>query len=113
MFLDSDDQLTLADRSNNPTKSDFSRLYDEWRKKEIGSDNGKSMFNQLETEISAYNVANCSNGGKAIMQIFRGVSDSSESEMESENDELPKKKSKKKMKKEQPMVVAVCTPLMS
>ena len=113
LFLDSDDQLTLADRNNNPTKPDFSRLYDEWRKKEMGSDNGKSMFNQLETEISTYNDANCSNGGKAIMQIFKGVSDSSESELESENDDLPKKKRKKKMKREQPLVVAVCTPLMS
>lgn len=54
----------------------------------MGSDNGKSMFNQLKAEIDAYNAANFKNGGKAIMQIFKGVSHSSENEIESENDEL-------------------------
>ena len=112
LLLDSDDgQLCLADRNINPTKSDFSRLFDEWRKQDMGSDNGKAMFDQLEAEISAYNVANSSTGGRAIMQVFKGTSDCSESEIESENDEPPKKKCKK-MKREQPMVVAVCTPLM-
>ena len=77
----------------------------------MGSDNGKAMFDQLEAEISAYNVANSSTGGRAVMQVFKGTSDCSESEIESENDEPPKKKCKK-MKREQPMVVAVCTPLM-
>ena len=96
LFLDSGvEQLSLADRNINPTKSDFSRLFDTWRKQEMGSDNGKAMFDQLEAEISAYNVANSSTGGRAIMQVFKGTSDSSETEMESENDELPKKKHKK------------------
>ena len=77
----------------------------------MGPDNGKAMFDKLEVEISAYNVANLSTGGRAIMQVFKGISDCSESEIESENDEPPKKKCKK-VKREQPMVVAVCTPLM-
>ena len=96
LFLDSGDgQLCLADRNINPTKSDFSQLFDEWRKQDMGSDNGKAMFDQLEAEISAYNVANSSTGGRAIMQVFKGTSDCSESEIESENDEPPKKKCKK------------------
>ena len=80
LLLDSGDgQLCLADRNINPTKSDFSRLFDEWRKQDMGSDNGKAMFDQLEAEISAYNVANSSTGRRAIMQVFKGTSDCSES----------------------------------
>ena len=46
-FLESgEDHSALVDRDKNPTKSDFSRLYEEWRKYEFGSDNGKSMFNR-------------------------------------------------------------------
>jgi len=29
----------------------------EWRKSELGSDNGKPMFDPLKTEIEAYNAA--------------------------------------------------------
>ena len=36
LFLDHEkDQTILADREINPTKSDFYRLYDEWRKRNL------------------------------------------------------------------------------
>ena len=45
LFLDGrDDQLLLAHRATNPTKSDVSRLFDEWWKKELGPDNGKKLL---------------------------------------------------------------------
>jgi hypothetical protein len=54
LYLDSsENQLLLADRAFNPTKSDISRLHSEWQKKELGSENGKPMFNQLKLEIEA------------------------------------------------------------
>jgi len=42
LFLDSgENQMSLVDRAVNPNKSDFSHLYEEWRKSELGIDNGK------------------------------------------------------------------------
>ncbi len=53
-YLDGgEDQILLADKAFNPTKPDISRLYGEWQKKELGSDNGKLMFDKLQTEIEA------------------------------------------------------------
>ena len=103
-----EDQTILADREINPTKPDFYRLYDEWRKKELGSDQGKPMFEQMNAEIAAYNDANSGNGGRATMQIFKGVPCfSSESDPETDGDDAPKQKCAKKSKREQPMIIAI------
>ena len=57
LYLDGgDDQTLLADRATNPTKSDISRLYAEWQKKELGNDNEKGMFDKLQAEIDAYEL---------------------------------------------------------
>ena len=111
LFLDGgDDQLLLADRATNPTKSDVSRLYDEWRKKELGPDNGKKLFNKLEMEIQSYNEANLENGGQAKLQVYQNESvPFYDSDSESE---VLKKTPNKKKKRSQPMVIAICTPLM-
>lgn len=70
LFLDGgEDQLLLADRATNPTKSDISRLYEDWRKKELGADNGKELFDKLELEIQAYNEANSDSGGFKCTKI--------------------------------------------
>ena len=66
-------QSLLADRNINPTKADFYRLYDEWRKKDLGPDQGKPLFDQLNNEIAAYNDAYSANEGKAALQIFKGL----------------------------------------
>ena len=48
-------QATLADRSVNPNPQDVSRLFDTWRKSELGLQNGKSMYEKLGEEIKLYN----------------------------------------------------------
>ena len=89
-------------------------MYDEWQKKELGSDQGKPMFEQMNAEIAAHNDANSGNGGRATMQIFKGAPCfSSESNPETDSDDAPKQKRAKKSKREQPMIIAICTPLMS
>ena len=79
MFLDSDsneNQIALSDRAMNPTRSDVSRLYSEWQKKELGEDNGKALFDKLSSEITAYNDSNSEVGGKAMFQCFKSTVDS-------------------------------------
>ncbi len=112
MLLDNDDdQLAFADRALNPTKSDVSRLYNEWRKNELGPDNGKELFDKLKMEIMSYNQANQHNGGRARLLVYQDCSNScNDSDGESE---AGKKASQKKRKRSQPMIIAICTPLMS
>ena len=113
LFLDSgEDQLSLVDRAINPTKLDFSRFYEDWRKSELGCDNGKPMFDQLQAEIEAYNAAMGSKGGHVVLQRFEGKVESDET-ADSDDQGSPKKKRAKRKEREVPMVVAICTPLMS
>jgi len=111
MLLDNDDdQLAFADRALNPTKSVVSRLYNEWRKNELGPDNGKELFDKLEMEIMSYNQANQHNGGRARLLVYQNCSNScNDSDGESEAGKKPPKK----RKRSQPMIIAICTPLMS
>lgn len=113
LFLDSGKgQLLLVDRASNPTKSDFSHLYEEWRKSELGSDNEKTIFDRLQAEIDAYNAAMGSAGGRVILQRFEGKGELDEAS-DSDDQGSPKTKRAKRSKGEVPMVVAICTPLMS
>ena len=106
-----EDQVSLADRAVNPTKKDVSRLYSEWQKREFGNDNGKSLFDHLDMEISSYNEANGEIGGKAKLQRFE--KDPADSESDTDDDlEPPKTKKRKTSTKGKPMIIAVCTPLM-
>ena len=109
LFLDSgEDQLLIADRATNPTKSDISRLYREWQSKELGADNGKPLFDRLSKEISSYNEAHSTSGGQAKLRYYKGVVCSDE---DSDTDDSSCKK--KKSKREQSMIIAVCTPVMA
>ena len=113
LYLDGgEDQVSLADRAVNPTKKDVSRLYSEWQKRELGSDNGKSLFDRLDIEISSYNEANSETGGKAKLQRFE--KDAADSENDTDDDLEPPKTKKRKttITKGKPMIIAVCTPLM-
>ena len=109
LYLDGgEDQVSLADRDVNSTKKDVSRLYCEWQKRELGSDNGKSLFDRLDMEINSYNEANVEIGGKAKLQ-----KDATDSESDTDDElEPPKRKKKKRNTKGKPMILAVCTPLM-
>ena len=108
LFLDEgEDQYLLADRAFNPTKPDISKLYEEWRQQNMGADNGKELFNKLDAEIKAYNNMS---GGRAKLQVFQsGVNDDC---VYSSSDSEERKPPKKKKRRSQPMVIAVCTPLM-
>ena len=113
LYLDGgENQVLLADRAVNPTRSDISRLYSEWQKKELGDDNGKGMFDQLQAEVDAYNDTCSKLGGKAKLQCYQGAEVSESDDSELENDHPPKKK-RCKNQREQPMIVSVCTTLMS
>ena len=59
---------------------------------ELGDDNGKGMFDQLQAEIGAYNDTCGTLGGKAELQCFQGASVSESDDSEAENDHPPKKK---------------------
>ena len=100
----------FADRATNPTKFDVSQLYSEWQKKELGDDSGKGMFDQLQAELSVYNDACGKLGGKAKLQFYQ-VAPASSGDSDNEVDPPPKKKHCKQ--REQPIIIAVCTPLMS
>lgn len=112
LFLDgNEDQQLLADRAVNPTKSDISRLYTEWRSKELGTDNGKKLFEQLELEINSYNKVNGEKGGNAKLQVYQNDCSCSIDSVNSDTDEMkPPKKKKKRVS--QPMIIAICSPLM-
>ena len=119
LFLDGgEDQALLADRAFNPTKPDISRLYNEWQKKELGSDNGKPMFDSLQCEIEAFNETCGKLGGKAKLQCFQAgpqISDSDSDDPESffDGHSVKKKHKRHTANREKPMIIAICTPLMS
>jgi len=57
---------------------------------------------------------NSTEGGKAALQICKGLpSVTSDSDSEADSEAAPKRKKVKKIQREQPMIIAICTPLMS
>ena len=112
-------QKALADRAINPTVSDYSRLYDKWRIEEMGAENGPNMFSQLEAEIERYNTSNLHKGGRAKLQQYQHHKDDVEtSDCETDDSGPPPEKKMKLTKKKrkhscQPMILAICTPLMA
>ncbi|XP_062503901.1 uncharacterized protein LOC134180732 [Corticium candelabrum] len=115
-----DDQRVLADRAINPSVQDYSRLHEQWRKKEMGEENGPDMFFQLQTEIDIYNENNQQQGGTAKLQVYKNpcLNKAKSGTSSNSDDDIsppPRKKVKlcKRKQKHQPMVLAICTPLMS
>ena len=94
-----DDPKLLADRNVNPKITDVYNLFNKWRKSNLGVRTGKQLFTELERRINAYNDANKNVGGKAIIQRFcKG----SKVKADCDNEHV-----------EQPLILAICTPLMS
>ena len=86
LYLDGgEDQISLADRAINPTKKDVSRLHAQWRKTELGDDNGKSLFDRLEVDINTYNDTFGNMGGHAKLQRFERTILVSETESEDDS----------------------------
>ena len=87
-------QGTMCDRSVNPTLQDVSRLYSQWRLTEYGSDrNGKELAESLIEEISLYNTANATSGGKAHVQVYETENTD---QMDSDTESQPPKPKKGK-----------------
>ena len=49
-------QYALADRALNPCAQDVCRLFQQWREKHYGKDDGKPLFEQLQAEVNKFNV---------------------------------------------------------
>ena len=104
----------MADSSIHPGIQWVHRFYRNWRKDSFGAENGKSLFDQLEHEVIEFNQHNDEFRGKVVFQKYSGstTQDSSSSSAESFQEE-PKLKESKKLKPSQPLILAICTPLMS
>ena len=66
-----DIEKTLADRSSNPNCQDVQRLFQKWRERCIGPENGEAMCDRLSLEIKQFNEIHASNGGKAFSLVYR------------------------------------------
>ena len=107
-----DQQNILADRAQNPNTQDVFRLYDKWRVGAYGEENGKSMIQKLQEAVDAYNEKYSKEGGKALLQWYDAGADDEELESDTEDLEPPRKKKKKDMDTT-PLILALCSPLMS
>ena len=87
----------LADRSINPKLSDIYNLFDKWRKSNLSVRSGKQLFTELERRVNVYNDAYGEVGGKAIIQRYCKT----------------KSKNPNNEGMDQPLILAICTPLMS
>ena len=83
-----DNPQALVDRNINPKVSD---VYNVWWKTNLGARNGKDVYEELERQVAMYNDDNNSTGGKAVVKKF----------------------SKSEVGSDQPLVLAMCTPLMA
>ena len=95
-MLEHDNPHVLADRSLNPKISDVYNLFNKWRKTNLGKRTGLDLFEQLEKCVAIYNEENKTNGGKALLKRYTSV-----------------KCKGKEDHKDQPLILAICTPLMA
>lgn len=97
---DEEFELVHADRSLNPLSNYIYYLYRKWRKSKHGRDNGEDMFNQLQLVVKKYNKDNEGDGGRAFLQCYEGKV-------------TKDTKGGEQICHSQPLVLAVCTPLMA
>ena len=94
-------QRISADRSKTPLPMDVYYLYRKWRVNNLGEECGEKMFDRLDEAVVAYNKEYNEAGGYALLQRY----DKGHSESVWEK--------KANICTEQPLVLAICTPLMS
>ena len=82
--------MLLADRKYCPSLTDVKNMYSKWQIDRKGAPNGQKMFNTLAAIINEYNKKNSPKGGKCFLQTYENSGNS-----------------------EKPLIVAICTPLMS
>ena len=93
-------QRVSADRSQTLLPMDVYYLYRKWRVKNLGEECGERMFDRLDEAVIAYNKEFSAVGGKALLQRY-----------DKEHSESVWEKYAK-ISTEQPLVLAICTPLM-
>lgn len=82
--------MLLADRKYCPSLTDVKNMYAKWQLDKKGAPNGHGMFCTLATIIDDYNRKNASQGGEYFLQTYQQSGEC-----------------------EQPLIIAICTPLMS
>ena len=90
-MLSQETSCILADRSLNPKCKDVYNLFSKWRKENLGVKDGKETYEQLEQVVREYNDQNSRDGGQAVIKCYIKHPDGSED----------------------PLILAICTPLMS
>ncbi len=94
---DQEYEIAHADRSINPLPQDVYYLHQKWRSEKHGKENGEGMFTQLKHMIEDYNKEHGECGGRAFLQQYEHkTTDPARQQAASP-----------------PLVLAVCTPLMS
>ena len=91
-------EMKLADRAFNPLPSDVYLLFSKWKVQQHGKESGESMFKRLEGVVEEYNN-NADQGGCAYIQRYHNKANGST--WDNPNNGV------------QPLVLAVCTPLMA
>ena len=94
-------EILKSNRSLNPWSRDIYYLHRKWRETNLGKGNGEEMFKKLEQIIHDYNTNNNQQGGRAYLQRFERKHGQSTWENTCPDDY------------EQPLVLAICTPLMA
>ena len=90
LMQDSISIMLLADRKYCPSLTDVRNMYAKWQIDNKGAPNGEGMFCTLATIIDDYNKNNACKGGECFLQTYEQSG-----------------------KCEQPLIIAICTPLMS
>ena len=90
LMQDSISVMLLAGRKYCPSLTSVNYMYGKWQSHKNGVSNGQSMFNTLTTTIENYSNKNPTKRGKCFRQNFEQFNNF-----------------------EQPLIVAICTPLMN
>lgn len=94
-------QRISADRSQTPLPMDVYYMYRKWRVKNLGEECGEKMFDRLDEAVIAYNKEFNAVGGQVLLQRY----DKQHSESAWDKNA--------NICTEQPLILAICTPLMS
>ena len=107
-------QYALADRDTNPSAQDICRLFQQWREKQYGKDDGKPLFERLQAEVNKYNAKHREQNGRALLQWYETQTDNYSDDINSDGESNPPPPKKRKREStSKPLVLAICTPLMA
>ena len=107
-------QYALADRAINPSAQDVCRLFQQWREKHYGKDDGKPLFERLQAEVNKYNAKHREQNGRALLQWYETQTDNYSDDVNSDGESNPPPPKKKKREStSKPLILAICTPLMA